>query len=759
MKIEKICEYFNDIGLIQLENINRFLKIYTQLSQNKYKNKSDKLILALFSYITLVSKNEQQLYDICKNIVNSFSNNQILSRYKALNMFNNIIKYKLNSRYILFFSRLNSFIYNKKGKNKYIHLNPKSKLFNSNSNKLIKNDFLNNDNFICNTSIGKNNEKKNPKIKPKIIKIHKNKNYYHNNNFKNIYNISDDDKECTFSPKINHYYNKPKYQIKINNNSEYYSSYNNSNDNIDNNDNSFTNKFIPFKNSINYGYNNKINNEIEKMLFNMSKYSNNQNNTKYLPQKTIYRKQINNIYPSNSYNKFPGFENDNNNDNDYNNNNNNDMVYHYYDEDYDFYENEREHLKKVQDKILQLKLEKLDKISKECTFSPEINKIPNYLYYNKNNLTENNITHRNFYNNNYMNNSFINNRKLSKNKKSKINEEYNDDYYNVPKNTNKNRKQRPKSYSGSKDNNGYSIYKNRKEELSKLFKEQYPFVPNIKYNKNVKIYSTFDERQQKLIKDKEELYKQKEKEEIAQMKEFQKMNHRSKTDSKEVVKRLYNGEQIKEKVEKEKKEKSKKKNVINWSKKRKNYNKKYPNDFKNNIIKKNKKPNINNEENKKEDKVIDFNNFAKNKKDKSKEKLKEVNDIIDFDNFAKENQIYNKKKNKNDNNNKGEINNNKNLLMDKIKDEHVIGFKNNIPNNSYNFNNFGDSQKDEEKESLSNNIKSLDSNSNNNFGSGSLNFEEKMKNYEENRILDNFNDNFGIKSKAFQQIRDKQNNK
>ena len=31
MKIEKICEYFNNIGILQLENINRFLKIYSQL--------------------------------------------------------------------------------------------------------------------------------------------------------------------------------------------------------------------------------------------------------------------------------------------------------------------------------------------------------------------------------------------------------------------------------------------------------------------------------------------------------------------------------------------------------------------------------------------------------------------------------------------------------------------------------------------------------------------------------------------------------
>ena len=176
----------------------------------------------------------------------------------------------------------------------------------------------------------------------------------------------------------------------------------------------------------------------------------------------------------------------------------------------------------------------------------------------------------------------------------------------------------------------YSIYKNRKEELNKLFKEQYPFTPNIKFNKNIKIASTFEQRQKKFIEDKENIYKQKEKEELKQIEEFKK-NHRSKTDSKEVVKRLYNDmlPKIQERIKKQKEEKSKKKNVIDWSKKRKNYNKNYPNDFKNNKIKKNKNSNINNE---KENKFIDFEAFSR---DKSREKQKEDN--IDFAHFSRDN--------------------------------------------------------------------------------------------------------------------------
>ena len=309
MKIEKICEYFNNIGLLQLENINRFLKIYSQLSHNKYRNKSDKLILALFSYMTLVSKNENNLYEICKNIINKFLNNQILKKYHALNSLNNIFTSKIHSKYALFFMKLYSFLYIKNRKIRIIPLNKKLRQNNSNSNyeAQIKND--NEDKFInLNTSIDKKRKIVIPKIKGRISK----------KQIKRINNIRTDilnnEEECTFSPKINHNYksnskNSKKNTYKYSNNdyinnnyeSEILSSYNN----IEQfKDNQF-NKIISFKNSINYSNNNKINNEIEKMLTNISKFSNNPNNSKYLPQKTIHRKQIYNLNPSYSYKELP----------------------------------------------------------------------------------------------------------------------------------------------------------------------------------------------------------------------------------------------------------------------------------------------------------------------------------------------------------------------------------------------------------------------------------------------------------------------
>ena len=48
MKIEGLCEYLNEISILQLDNINTFLKIFSQISKNKYKNVTDKLTMALF---------------------------------------------------------------------------------------------------------------------------------------------------------------------------------------------------------------------------------------------------------------------------------------------------------------------------------------------------------------------------------------------------------------------------------------------------------------------------------------------------------------------------------------------------------------------------------------------------------------------------------------------------------------------------------------------------------------------------------------
>ena len=771
MSVEKICEYFNDIGILQLDDMNRFLKIYTQISQNKFKNKSDKLILSLFSYITQLSQNEQQLYDTCKNIVNSFSNSQILHRYKAIYMINNIIKSKINSRYILFFCKLISFINTKRFHSKINQSNS----FKSNRNfiqNLHENEVYNNKAYFTGRNLIRNNIKKGKivknfsgnknRMKHDIINknVDENNNINNNNNCK-TFDFNENENECTFSPKINKNYkpkkiNKP--SLYINDEIESSSLYNKNNINK-------SNPNIPkkiFKHSENYANNNKINNELEKMIENISKYGGSPNNSKYIPKKTIYRTAFNQMYQSDSDNEVP-FNSYPNMDI---NRSNNDFVNNYIEDDYDFYQKEEDHIRKVQDKIFQLQIEKIDKISKECTFTPEINEIPKYLIENKkeqNNLTDINYNYEENYknniyninNDNFINNSFVNSQSFSKKRKNKITEEFTDDYYNVYPKKKRNRSKDSRSYSNSKGkNNEYSIYKARKEELMKQLKEQYPFMPSIKENKNFKIKSTFDERQKKFIEDKEKKFKEKQKEELKEIEEMKKYYNKSKANIKELVKKLYDEEavKIKERLKNEREAKSKKKKIIDWDKRNKKNKEKYPEENRINYKPKNK-PIMNNNLDKHLDNLIQ--KIEKEKEKSNSPSKKNIKSNSNRKNLSK------KPKNKHEvSSNQDDINKNKQILLEKIKDEHVIGFKNNstTKQNKYNFGNndkieIKEKEPKEKNEDLATNtINTMKESESLNLDNYNILSTSEKKDFEGEHLLEGINKKDGIKSNAMQQI-------
>lgn len=745
MTLEKICEYFNDIGILQLDNIEKFLKIYKQISQNNFKNKSDKTILALFTYITLISKNEQELYSICRNIVNNFTNNQILYRYRALNIISNIINTKLKSTYISFFIKLNFF------KNKKYFRSKK------NSPKIIK---LNKTNFIQDEFINDNNNLSGRIKKGKIVKKNKAKKKDENDNNMNINKINlkrnnenkiyrtfdnndiENEKECTFSPKINKYY-KPKKNNQINNEIDSSSFFNKSNDNQN------------YKKG-----NNVINEELEKMIDNISKYSGNPNNSKYIPKKIMHRTNHNQIYPSSSYQEMQLYSDPNINIQE----NNNNYIDKYLHDDYDFYQNEKDYIKKVQDKIFQLKLQKLDKISQECTFSPEINEVPKYLYEAKNgenNLTDINYDYENNYknkiyniNNNLNHNSFNNSKSFSRKRKNKLAEEFSEDYYNVYPKKRKNYSN-SRSHSHGKNTNEFSVYKAKREQLNNLFNEKYPFIPSIRENKKYQIKSSFDERQKKFIEDKKKLFEQKEKEQLKEIQEMKKYSNKSKTNIKELVKKLYDkeAEKIKERLKIEK-ELSKKKKIIDWDKRNKINKEKNPEDYKINFKPKDKKL-IESASQKKIENLI---NKIQQEKAISKSKSKEKNKVRN----NKINSSKNKKKKNEVSLKKDEINKKKLKLIEKIKDEHVIGFKNNISSNPNKLNNIvipKEENKNEEKQN--NTINSKKDSQNINLDNESLfrSSVEEIKKLENEHLMDGINKNVEMRSNALKDLINQYNNK
>ena len=762
MSIEKICEYLNDIGILQLENINNFLKIYTQISQNKFKNKSDNLILALFSYITLISKNEQHLYDICKNIVNSFTNNQILYRYRGIYMLNNIFKTKLYSRYISFFLKLNSF------RNK-INLYSKHKSIKSNKRNLIRENYKNEEKILNNNSSSRKklNNKIGKIINTKSIKIKTNNdnNIYinlnkdnENNNIYKTFDLDKKDDECTFNPKTNKY-----YKSKQNNNIRSFEKINNENNsssylnkNNDNKNNLRRLKGDYYNNSTNYANNNVINNELEKMVENMSKYNGNMSNSRYIPKKLSYRKEFNQMYPSNSYQEIPFYSDPNMNENE----NYNDLVNNYLNEDYDFYKNEQDYIKKVQEKIFLLKIQKMDKIAEECTFTPEINEVPRYLYRNKNgenNMTDININYENNYKNNIYNinnkfssNSLNNSKSFSKRRKNKLIEEFTDNNYNVYPKRRKHHSKDSHSYSNSKiKNNEYSVYKAKKDKLMKLFSEQYPFMPSIRENKKFKIKSTFDERQKKFIEDKKKKFKEKEQEELKEIEEMKKYYNKSKTNIQKLVKKLYDdeAEKIKERLKTEK-EKSKKKKIIDWDKRNKLNREKYPEEYKINIKSKDRQKHPN----------LKLENYS------SVSKEKETKNISN----KRTNTSKNKKKKKENIPNKNDINTNQKLLLEKIKDEHVIGFKNNVPANSNKLNNeiknnpeINEEKKEDKKIIENNTINTLKDNENINIDNNSQlrNSIDKSAQYHNQPLLEEIDKKKGFDSKALKELMNNLHNK
>lgn len=154
-----------------------------------------------------------------------------------------------------------------------------------------------------------------------------------------------------------------------------------------------------------------------------------------------------------------------------------------------------------------------------------------------------------------------------KNNINKIIDDYADDYYkNYPQK--KISKKRPRSYSASKiknNNKEDSIYKKREVEIRK--ERMFPFFPNIKYGVEVK--STFADRQNKYLSDKEENEKKIKDELDKQQKEYEKKYKRPKKEVEEIFKNLYDkktGKDKEKQLEKEKeKEKSKKKKpIIDW---------------------------------------------------------------------------------------------------------------------------------------------------------------------------------------------------
>ena len=544
MKIKKICEYLSDIGLLQMTDINRFLTIYSQIDQNKCKKETDRLKISLFSYINTMSKDDNQLFNMCRNIIDSFLNNQIVLKFRTLNILCNILKNKINLRYNTFFYKLKINILSKR------------------KNKIIVQPIYNNKklSILDNNDFQINNEKKRNKFNFDSFK----------NNPKDRITL-DEAKECTFTPFINEY--KP-YKFKQN----------------DEKVKSYT-YYTPSFNIVYKGSNNKNNNKNRIRTYNYLN-QNIANDSNLININNTYNENKNRNCSFSQCNITDKLSNDDYyNVNDYLNDLNEEFnkkrlrtprqtsindnaIFN------KFLLKQDKHVKDVERKIMKLKLEERNKEEKECSFSPEIN------FYHRNNI-KNNEDFCLYQNNYYTKFNEINNNKNRNYKNicpkfegSLNNDDFSKELYNLCPQSNKNKKRTnsvSKEFFSKLSNEGSEknliIEERRKKDMNK-----YTFSPKINHNNKYKVKSSFEERQKDYINNKKKLENKKDEDEKMFMEEMNKM-YMTKSKSKDIIKRLYDNEavKIKERIKDEKEKKNEKKKIINWDQRYKDNKKNHKN--------------------------------------------------------------------------------------------------------------------------------------------------------------------------------------
>ena len=555
MNIQKLCEYLSDIGVLLFDNIDLFFQIHSTKKNKQFKNEPDNLKDSLFLYLQKTSKNENLLRQMSKQLVESYYNSKAILRYKSITNLVNIFQNKL------------FLIYN----NVVINL---SKHIANNKDKIKR---TNSDDYIFRRSNENSPKKvvKKAKSKPKKkLQRPKKTNQYRNNYYKNIQETNVNSPHSFFINNNDFYLNMYNNDININNPYPYNERINTSTDDFNNN-NIVSYKYyspmvnIQSKKPINHFMQNVDGNINEQnqilMNNNMPNYNiinNNENNLQMAPQQ-----QFNQFERKEFINDNIDFEAP---------------------DDYDFFDNEQKHLQKVQNKIMNLKNEKITKLEEQCTFTPQIN--INYKY--------------------------------------------------PPKNNNNNINTFEKLYNDS------SLNRLKKEEKIKKYLDELTFQPKIEHNDKYKVTTSFADRNHFSV-NKKENKKNEEKKTKETSKKKKPIDEKEIVNRlyKPAIDKI--NKEKKEKLEKKKKRKK----IIDWKKVFKDYNKKYPegDDYKRQLERRKKiLENLSNNKDKedKNNNIMDFNDFLK-EKEKEQNNINENNNT----NNASNGQENNVNQNNNINNN------------------------------------------------------------------------------------------------------------
>ena len=132
MRIEQICEYLNELGILNIKQTSNFLSLYSGFIINNKKlkqnlNSEDNTFkLILFTYLKKIISNDKELYEMCSNIISSHTKNRLIRQYQSICFLNKVLFYQIKNKFNHFLFLL--------FKKKY----PKRKYFPYNASYVVK---------------------------------------------------------------------------------------------------------------------------------------------------------------------------------------------------------------------------------------------------------------------------------------------------------------------------------------------------------------------------------------------------------------------------------------------------------------------------------------------------------------------------------------------------------------------------------------------------------------------------------------------
>ena len=153
MNIEQICEYLNEIGILDMNSIKDYLTLTTNIfNENRnYKSINDVYKISLFAFLRGVNNNDKALYFLSSNIINSYNRYNLIKKYKFLHYFKKLLYNKICQRFNCFIMSLSKNLYYKSKQAKKLNKNTKKIGYNNtSSNRFYNKNNIKNINEINN---------------------------------------------------------------------------------------------------------------------------------------------------------------------------------------------------------------------------------------------------------------------------------------------------------------------------------------------------------------------------------------------------------------------------------------------------------------------------------------------------------------------------------------------------------------------------------------------------------------------------------